>query len=448
MRAPRPGTVSLTSLLAAAVAVLVAAVAGVGVALAAGSSANPTFEVRVQTLHNGTFRDAGDYATQFGPADAGQGTWQTYESSTGAEDLGFIQVGGTSAGTVEVHLDALAAGGATDIGDYPTAFPIADASKGTFELVGSSSGAPELGLIKTADTQSKDVNVVLEALSNGSYKSAGDYHSDFPSTDAGDGTWQLIATSGAPELALIGSSSGTVTVRLDALSGGSYQRVANYPSKLSHPGSGVWQLFGSSGGAPELGYAQLTPGPIQVRWATLSGGSYQSAGSDASNFASSLASDGSWQLFGPGPAPVLALVKTPVAAPTTTTTVTVPVTVTTVETEPLPTPPPPKPHRRAHVRAQLVISYRYHLTRTRLVRLKISRFPRRARIEVRCYGRGCPRLAVAAGYKRLGGALHSLDGRLLAAGQLLKITVTAPGLLPESIGVRIRDGKKPLARLL
>jgi hypothetical protein len=72
----------------------------------------------------------------------------------------------------------------------------------------------------------------------------------------------------------------------------------------------------------------------------------------------------------------------------------------------------------------------------------------RARIAVRCYGRRCPRLAVSAGYKRLGGALRSLAGRVLGAGDLLEITVTSPGLLPERIGVRIRNGEAPRARLL
>lgn len=438
---------SLTSLLAATVSVLVAAGAGVGVALAAGSSANTTFEVRLEGVHKGAYRDAGDYATQFGASDVGQGTWQPFASSTGVQELGFIQTAGTPNGMAEVHVDALSDGGYQDIGDYPTQFPAADAAKGTFELVGSSGGAPELGLIKTAGTSSKMVNVLLEALSGGSFQSVGDYRSDFPAADAPDGTWQLVGTSGAPELALIDTQSAKVQVELDALGKGSYKRVGNYPSKLSYSGSGLWALFGSSAGAAELAYVELKPAPILVSWATLDSGTYTSAGSYASAFASSLAYDGVFALYGPGPSPVLALVKTPVA-PVTTTTAPAPVTVTTVMTEPLPAPPAPKPHTRGHVRARVTISYRFRFARTRILRVSVTHFPRRARIDVRCYGRGCPRLAVAAGYKRLGSALRSLDGRLLAAGELLKITVTAPGLLPERIGVRIRDGEKPYARLL
>ncbi|HEY5316977.1 MAG TPA: hypothetical protein VIJ20_03295 [Solirubrobacteraceae bacterium] len=451
MLSSRTGSLSLRTLLAAALTVLVAAAAGVGVALAAGSltasAANTTFEVRLQTLRTGAYRDAGDYATQFGPVEVGQGTWQAFDSSSGVPELGFIQDVGTPSGTVAVHLDAFVDGAYKDIGDYPSRFTTAQAADGTLQLFGTAGGAPELGLIKLRSTTAKTVHVDLEALTKGVYKDVGEYTSDFPVADGADGTWQLVAGSGAPELAFIATSTGAVEVHLDAVSGTTYKRVANYPVKLSSPGAGVWELFGSSAAAPELGYVELKPGPIQVRWATLRSGIYKLAGSSPSVFSAGLAYDGIWQLFGPGPAPVLALVKTP-APPPPTTTETVPVTVTTVVTEPLPTPPPPKPHARGHVRARLAISYRFDFARTRILGVRVSHFPRRGRIEVRCYGRSCPRLAVAAGYRRLGGALRSLHGRMLGAGDLLKITVTAPGLLPEEIGVRIRDGEKPRARLL
>jgi hypothetical protein len=449
MPSSRTGSFSVTALLAAALTVLVAAAAGVGVALAASaSSANPTYVVRLERLEHGAYGDAGDYATGFGPGLAGQGVWQAIASSTSVPNLAFIQYANTASGMVEVHLESFTGGAYRDAGDYTTHYPLTDAAKGTFELVGSSAGAPELGLIKAVDTPSKMVNVLLEAVSGGAYRSIGDYRSDFPASAASTGTWQLLRSSGgAPELALIANASGPVAVHLDALSGGAYQRVANYATPYrAAAGAAVWQLFGSGSGAPELGYGQLTPGPVTVRWATVSNGAYKAAGSYTSAFSPSLVTAGSWELFGDGPSPVLALVKTPVIAPTTT--VTVPVTVTTVVTQPLPAPPPPKPHARARVRARLVISYRYHYAQTRILHVSISHFPRRARIAVRCYGRRCPRLAVTAGYRRLGGALHSLGGRVLGAGDLLEITVTAPGLLPERIGVRIRNGEKPRARLL
>ncbi|HWF25915.1 MAG TPA: hypothetical protein VG275_10730 [Solirubrobacteraceae bacterium] len=455
MLVPRPPTrpSSLTALLAAALMAVVAAAGGVGAALAAGSpsasSAAATFEVRVERLAGGAYRDAGDYATQFGPGLAGAGTWQAFQSSTGTQELGLMQTANTASGMVEVHLEALSGGAYRDIGDYVSGLTAARATRGTLELVGSAGGAPELALIKTADTPSKMVNVVLEALSGGSYKDVGDYRSDFPLSEAGAGTWQMVAGSGAPELALIATGSGTVTVHLDALSGGAYQRVGNYATSFGSAGAsnGIWRLFGASGGAPELGFASLGPGAIAVRWETLSGGSYKRAGSYTSVFSPSLAGAGAWQLFGSGPAPLLALVKPP-SPPSTTVSQPVPVTVTTVVTEPLPAPPPSPPHRRGHVRARLTISYRYDFARTRILRVGISRFPRDARLAVRCYGHGCPRLAVAASYRRLDGALRSLRGRVLRAGDLLKITVTAPDLLAEQIGVRIRNGEKPRARLL
>jgi hypothetical protein len=44
--------------------------------------------------------------------------------------------------------------------------------------------------------------------------------------------------------------------------------------------------------------------------------------------------------------------------------------------------------------------------------------------------------------------LRSLDGRRYRAGDLLFITISAPGLVPERAEVRIRDGAIPRARLL
>jgi hypothetical protein len=449
MPTPRKRPSFLTALLTIGLTALAAAAAGLGAALAAGSPpVSATFEVRLEHLHHGAYRDAGDYPTQFGPADAGAGTWQPFESSTGAQELALIQNANTASGMVEVHLEALTGGAYQDIGDYVSHITTHRASYGFLQLVGSAGGAPELALIKTANTPSKMVNVILETLRNGSYQDVGDYRSDFPATVAPNGTWQMIATAGAPDLAFIDTSSGQVSVHLDALTGASYQRVADYSSGFSATGAGanaIWRLFGSSGGAPELGSIGLGPGPIQVSWETLRGGAYQKAGSYASVFSPSLAGQGTWDLLGPGPRPLLALVQTPAPPPPTTTTTQ---TVTTVVTQPLPTPPPPKPHKRGHVRARMVISYHYYSAHTRILRVRVTGFPRRARIDVRCYGRGCPRLAVTAGYRRLGGALRSLGGRVLRAGDLLKITVSAPGLLPEQIGLRIRNGEKPQARLL
>jgi len=197
------------------------------------------------------------------------------------------------------------------------------------------------------------------------------------------------------------AGSPAVEVHWDALSGASYKRAGDDVSDFSpaDAGNGIWQLFGSSGGAPELGFIKLlnTAGTI------------------------------------PPPQPAVERV---------------------VQTQALPVPAQApasrrgRPRERRRVRATFVIGWTWNKTRTRLHRIRVTGVPRDARIEISCAGRGCPESAAAAGYKGLDGLLRSLAGRVFRAGDLLTITVTAPNKQPQRIGVRIRDGALPKARLL
>ena len=191
------------------------------------------------------YKRVGDFASDFSPADAGNGTWQLFGSANGAPELGFIKTKNTS-GTVEVHWDTLQGSSYKRVGDSASDFSPADAGNGTWQLFGSANGAPELGFIKTKNT-SGTVEVHWDTLQGSSYKRVGDFASDFSPADAGNGTWQLFGSAnGAPELGFIKTknTSGTVEVHWDTLQGSSYKRAGDSTSAFSpaDAGNGFWQL--------------------------------------------------------------------------------------------------------------------------------------------------------------------------------------------------------------
>jgi hypothetical protein len=121
--------------------------------------------------------------------------------------------------------------------------------------------------------------------------------------------------------------------------------------------------------------------------------------------------------------------------------------VTAPVTVPLPIPPRGS---RAHprVRVKIRISWTYNGARTRIHKVQVSRLPRGARITVKCTGRGCPMKRRSARAAHLRILVHHLDGSVYHAGDLLLITVTAPGHVSERALVKIRDGRLPVAALL
>jgi hypothetical protein len=69
----------------------------------------------------------------------------------------------------------------------------------------------------------------------------------------------------------------------------------------------------------------------------------------------------------------------------------------------------------------------------------------RARITLRCEGRGCPMKKRSAKAPHVGVFAHRLAGTTNRAGDRLLITVSAPGRIPERARVTIRNRRKPLA---
>jgi hypothetical protein len=116
--------------------------------------------------------------------------------------------------------------------------------------------------------------------------------------------------------------------------------------------------------------------------------------------------------------------------------------------QPLPVPVVPKHGGERALRVRFVLDWTWDHARTRLRAVRVIGVPRGARIEVRCRGRGCPRGAVTAGYRRLVRFRRALDGRVFRAGDIVTITVSAPERSRERIAVEIRDGKEPKARLV
>jgi hypothetical protein len=132
---------------------------------------------------------------------------------------------------------------------------------------------------------------------------------------------------------------------------------------------------------------------------------------------------------------------TPPAPPPPPPVVTAPVTV------PLPTPARGT-RRHPRVRVTIRISWTYNRARTRIHRVQMSRVPRGARITVRCTGRGCPVKQRTARARHLRGLERRLAGSLYRAGDLILITIAAPGHVSERALVKIRNGRLPVAALL
>jgi hypothetical protein len=426
------------------------AIVGVLTLVAAGpAAAQNNVEVHWETLQNGVYTDAGDYGSDFSPSLNANGIWELEPNANGTPALGYVELEDTASGTVEVHGDALEGDAYTRVWNYATGYTPAQAANGVMQIFGAVNGEPELGFIDLRNTGSGMVEVHWETYQNGVYTDAGDYASDFPESDAPDGDWELLATSsGTPVLGFIllkNSGSGTVEVHEDAENGGEYTRFGDWASHFpeSEAGDGVWQLFGASNGATELGFIDLTnttSGTVEVHWETLQNGMFADAGDYTSGYPESDAPDGTWGLFtqGSDDPPELGFVRTSWPTPVPS-----PPVQPVVQSQPLPVPP-----KRARIRAKFVLGWTWNHARTRLAAVHVTGFPRDGTVRIRCSGRGCPDTGKAAGHKRLHALFHSLEGRVFRAGDVVTITVSAPGKQSERIAVRIRDGALPRTRLL
>lgn len=145
-----------------------------------------------------------------------------------------------------------------------------------------------------------------------------------------------------------------------------------------------------------------------------------------------------------GPAPASPTSPTTTSAPPASPPSPTPVTTTPVAT---PLPVPKKPHELA---VRVVFDWNWSRAVTRLDAVHISSYPGRLQVFVRCSGPRCPakRDISARGARNVRRLLRALRGTHYRAGDKLRLTLKAPGYLPERALVKIRNGREPRIRLL
>jgi hypothetical protein len=263
-------------------------------------TASGTVEVHADTFSNGHQR-ALDAVSDFSTADAPNGTFQLLSTGNGAPELAFVKTAGTAAGTVEVHLDTLSNGHYRRNLDATTDFPLADAQLGTFQLWGSLGGRPLLGFMQTVGTGTGTVVVHVDFFGTG-YHHWVDLASDFSTAGAPNGTFHAFGAV-LPELAFIqtaGTGSGTVEVHVDSGS----TRILDATSDFSpaDAANGTFQYFGAANGQLELGSAQTVgtrTGTVEAHVDAISNnGQYQRILDSGSDFSLANVPNGTFQLWG------------------------------------------------------------------------------------------------------------------------------------------------------
>jgi hypothetical protein len=177
--------------------------------------------------------------------------------------------------------------------------------------------AAGFGLVKEANTASGSIETFLETWdpAKAQYVRSIDATSDFPVSDARDGTFSLILGPGAtasPELGYVkttGTSSGSVEVHVDTRApSGSYTRALDATSDFSPSlaGSGIFLLFGDVNGEPELGFvktANTTSGTVEAFVDVWNGSSYVRIINATSDFTIADAANGTFDLLASPAAP-------------------------------------------------------------------------------------------------------------------------------------------------
>ena len=109
----------------------------------------------------------------------------------------------------------------------------------------------------------------------------------------------------------------------------------------------------------------------------------------------------------------------------------------------------PVPRTPGTIHARFVIRWGWDGRRIVLRSIRARGLPRRAHVALGCTGPACPHImGRAAGRGYIVALLRRLVGRRFAPGDVMSITVRAPGLRREPIQLRIRRQRVPLARLL
>lgn len=224
------------------------------------NTASGTVEVHIDTFSNG-FHRVRNATTDFSLADAANGTFQLFGNVNGEPELGFIKFPAPGSPNVEVQLDAFSNGSYHRVLNAATDFAVGT-GLGPFQLFGSVNGEPELGFVLSPDFQHFPAEVFVDDFISGSYQRTSSPFSDLRPDEVPTPIFQLFGRdSGEPELGSINTAntaSGTVELHADAVlsAGGGYTRILNATSDFSPAdrANGTFQLFGSANGDPEFGF--------------------------------------------------------------------------------------------------------------------------------------------------------------------------------------------------
>ena len=246
-----------------------------------------------------------------------------------------------------------------------------------------------------------------------------------------DGHWSNSSLGGEPAAA-----ATSPTVVRDASTGDQWLYYLGADGKVW-----AWVWNGSSWSNSSLGGepAAAATSPTAVRDAATGDQWLYYVGADGKVWA--WVWDGHWSNSSLGGEPAAAATSPTVTQP--------PPPPPPVETTPVPTPVP-RPASPHTLRVKVVFSWTWRYRITRLDKLRIGTFPRHMRFRLRCLGRGCPRVAIAsaAGGQQIRRMMRAWEGTRFRAGDRLRVTLTAPGYLPERAAFLMRSGKEPRVKLL
>lgn len=123
-------------------------------------------------------------------------------------------------------------------------------------------------------------------------------------------------------------------------------------------------------------------------------------------------------------------------------------TVTPPVSTPAPSPPTSAPvstpSARRHLRVQIQLSWHVAARRTRVLELQFLHVPGGARIRLGCRGRSCRLAHRALTVKAARRAL----ARSFTSGDVLRLTISRSGYVPEVAQLQFRTGRGPLGRVV
>lgn len=102
---------------------------------------------------------------------------------------------------------------------------------------------------------------------------------------------------------------------------------------------------------------------------------------------------------------------------------------------------------RHHLRARILLTWHWRRSDTRLTGLAIIRPPARGRLTLTCRGPRCPaRRLASASHRSLQATVDAYRGLLFHAGDVVGLTLRAPGSVPKRATLQIRASREPAIR--